>query len=141
MSRSLVAPVPDNDGGTPQPYVHCPQRPTCKGQHICPTACYPEQSKVGFHVLDTKPGSVSCKSAHRSFRPRCKACLLSRALVVSWRPRESPSWIKADLSTSRRAVSRSMRPPRSSVAPPAAAAAAAAAAIGSSPSTSDMFFL
>merc|ERR1712029_351749 len=77
MSRSLVAPVPDNDGGTPQPYVHCPQRPTCKGQHFCPTACYPEQSKVGFDVLDTKPGSVSCKSAHRSFRPRCKAKLVS----------------------------------------------------------------
>merc|ERR1719264_1347806 len=134
---------------------HFLQHRACRVRRICPIACCLERSKEEFDALDTRLGPIFCTklrtkncdkawtnflyeaSSQFSAKIHNKACLLSKALTVSWRPRESPSWINAALRTALRAVSRSMRPTKSSEAP-AVAAAAAAAAMGSSPSTSDI---
>ena len=63
------------------------------------------------------------KNYNKDSKIKFLTCLLSKALTVSWRPRESPSWISAALRTALRAVSRSMRPTKSSEAPAVAAAA------------------
>merc|ERR1719186_259837 len=127
-----------------------PQSRTTQQEHLTTFLALPSWSILqrpahspSFMLESTLMRGMSCSqqravtsflymgSSQFSARMQSRACLLSRALADSWRPRARPSEMRADLRTSWMAVLMSMAPP----------AAGAAAEGTSSPSTSDILNL